>query len=1069
MNPMDRVTVQGFWIRGHIPVLWEQDQDLSICVVDPDPLSRAGLAAILDATSRVNVTLETASFEAALECVDSAPLDLVVATGTTLGETITELLANREQPQTIVVISRAEQSVRRLLRAGVRGVVCRDSVGSELPEAVHCIRQGMPFISASLMSEIVDELQHKTNLPDSPENSLILWTKLHQPPLPADFLPRPRLLELLEKGRENPLTLVSAPAGYGKSNVVCHWLDSTDWLSAWISLDRDDGDLPRFLEYLGAAIESLGQGSGRNVQALAYQSSLPPMETVVRIVSNELDSIPEPVILVLDDYHLIPTSSSVHEFFIQLLRHPPLSLHLVLIARRDPPLPLVSMRAKGQMTDLRMLDLVFSTEESIALMQRLSSVELSDPDAIRLESLLEGWVAGLRLMALALQKSANPEKLLRNIEMGSIGVRGYLLQEVLESLDESMQTWLLASSIVPRLCAGLCEAICPIDLPAAAQFDAYSFISALVEQNLFVIPLDNNLEWFRYHHEFQDLLQNELIRRQSTQEVAELHRRAGKWFADNGYIQDAIEHYLAAEQPDLAARLVAAKCLEQLDQDRDPVVRRWLVGLPSALWEKHLEILVAAARLAAVVQAEPHKAKQYMLSAAKLIEQRGGESPGWFVSEVNYLEGVVLYWSGDAHTSRQRLETSMQDIPLKGGVIEGNRHLFLGLATHVDGDPRLAISRLTEVDERNHETSVALRGRFAAALSYLHYLSGDLAATRVQGHRLRAMSIKDARSLLVLTWGEYMVGISFLQSGDFQQAIVYLERFMAQRQSIDGQVTADAVAALALAYQLTGDTTSAGAVTKVLSALSEENRNSSWLRIARSSAARLALLRGDTQSAEELLFALDEGLVSTDRFLWIEIPALTRVRVLLSMNSAASSHQAREFVENLRQQFQDSHLFNQTVEAMVLQVLILRKLHRAEDAMRVLNEVLNMAAPGGWVRPFMEAGVPMADLLQRLDPLSEHAEFVARVLQEVHSERASSVATVGNRPKPNLMEPLTNRELEVLALLQQRLQNKEIASKLHVSVETVKTHLKHLYAKLGASNRRQAVQKSAELLASLRS
>jgi LuxR family maltose regulon positive regulatory protein len=374
----------------------------------------------------------------------------------------------------------------------------------------------------------------------------IIQTKLHAPPVPDDHVHRPRLLERLERGRDLPLTLVSAPAGYGKTMLVSRWVSTCGLPTAWLSLNEDDNNLRQFLRYVLAAVRSVFPDAAEKTRSLCDAAILPPLSVLAATLTNDLDGIDEDYVLVLDDYHCL-REEPIHGLITELLRHPPGSLHLVLITRRDPPLPLASLFAANRLGEIRLQDLRFTRPETTALLEKTVSLTVSDDALARLEREVEGWVVGLRLVTLALCQVASPEEFLKGMSGGIQRIREYLLHEVMAGRSLQMQDWLLKTSILDRFCEKLCDAVCEVDdTPGTLDLDGRQFIDALQRGNLFTISLDTQGEWFRYHPMFRQLLSEQLKRRTGPDEIATLHSRAGEWFASRDLITESIEHTLGA-------------------------------------------------------------------------------------------------------------------------------------------------------------------------------------------------------------------------------------------------------------------------------------------------------------------------------------------------------------------------------------------------------------------------------------------------------------------------------------------------------------------------------------------
>lgn len=372
----------------------------------------------------------------------------------------------------------------------------------------------------------------------------LLSTKLHRPPVGRIHVPRPHLLERLDQHRSRPLTLVSAPAGFGKSTLVSSWLEARDCPGGWVSLDKNDNNLHLFLSIFLAAVQSMFPDAGRKTLAMANALAIPPVSVLAKSLINELDQIEQPFILVLDDFHLIK-DESVHDLLTELLHHPPQSMHLVLVVRRDPALPISTLRAQDLVTEIRTRDLRFTITETVTFLTQELRTQVDPSTAAALEDKTEGWVTGLHLAAISMRHRGNLDPKLLEPQVDAQYVLEYLFNEVFSHQPPEISQYLINSAILDRFCGALCEVVCAAGVdPLIREFGGWEFIAWLKKENLFLIPLDTENRWFRYHHLFQKLLINQLKRHRSAEEINTLHVRASAWFVENGLIEEGQKHSL---------------------------------------------------------------------------------------------------------------------------------------------------------------------------------------------------------------------------------------------------------------------------------------------------------------------------------------------------------------------------------------------------------------------------------------------------------------------------------------------------------------------------------------------
>ncbi|MGD9197764.1 MAG: hypothetical protein PVH97_05735, partial [Desulfobacterales bacterium] len=427
---------------------------------------------------------------------------------------------------------------------------------------------------------------------DETDIGIILRTKLHRPPAPSDYVHRPRLSEYLDQQLERPLALVSAPAGYGKSTLVSCWLDRCDNPNAWISLDENDNDLRQFLSYFLAAVETVFPNSVKETMTLVNAPTLPPLSSLVGTLANQLDMIEQDFILVLDDIHTIQ-EKSVYHLLNDLLRHPPRPMHLVLIGRRDPLLNIATLRARSQLAEVRLQDLRFTAGETATYLKQILNRQFDEDLATAWSEKTEGWVTGLRLAALSMQHRGDFKTILPELKGSTQYVMEYLFNEVLSHQPPDLRDFLLKTSILDRFCAPMYDAMVGTAVgPGDTQNDAWQFINQLKKENLFLISLDVEGQWFRYHHLFQNLLKRQLKRHYPPNEITTLHSRASEYFESQGLITESIKHALATEDHGRTAEIVERHRHDEFDADRWYVVERWLAMLPAKVKRQRPSILM---------------------------------------------------------------------------------------------------------------------------------------------------------------------------------------------------------------------------------------------------------------------------------------------------------------------------------------------------------------------------------------------------------------------------------------------------------------------------------------------
>ena len=889
----------------------------------------------------------------------------------------------------------------------------------------------------------------------------LVRTKLYRPRITGDLVPRRRLLRRLNHRRNRPLILVVAPAGYGKTTLVASWLATCDWPNAWLSLDENDSDLALFLRYFLAAIRTLFPSALEETAALLSATSLPPWDILAHSLINDLDQIEQPFVLVLDDYHAIQ-NMDVHNLLDQVLRHPPPLLHLVLISRTDPPLSLGTLRAHGQATEIRIRQLRFTEEETTVFLQRLG-MSADEKTVQALVESVEGWVTGLRLAVLASRHMGSERLLPAGLRRGTPYVADYLVSEILASQPPAIQDYMLATSILDRFCAPLCEAVCPTAVQGTSQGEegadgmcgvsGEEYLAWLEAGNLFVVPLDGESEWYRYHHLFRQFLRDKLQQRYEPGEIASFHARASAWFAQNGLIDEAFHHALAAGDEPGAAQLVEQSVPALLSEHEWHLLEKWLEQLPQALIRQRPRLLLARAwvlyyRFAQWAIPPLLEALEPMLDESASARPVKGES--------DFFWGQHWYWQGRGRRSRDLCQRALDQIPETHPSARTEANLYWALSSQMLGQSGEATQRLTQ-SLGQLPLSPAWQVRRLGALVFVHFLDGELMKAGQVLLQIHELALKSGDTYLQ-AWSSYLQGFTHYYWNDLDEAVRHFTRAAENRYLLHSAAAIDSLAGLALAAQAAGRTDQAGEALTMLLEFVRRTNNAAFLAVARSCQAHLALLQGDLDEVirwSAMINPLpDPGIM----FYWLEVPRITRCRVLIAQGTTASLQSARRDLAGYRRANETQHNVRQLLDILVLQSLVSHKLGDSATALDTLERAVRLAEPGGWVRPFVEPGPEMADLLQRLKQRTAVPNIVGRVLAAFPRQaRSQPEATLP------LIEPLTNREMEILALLAQRLTNKEIARRLVISPGTVRQHTHNIYQKLDVKGRRQAVDKAVDL------
>ena len=881
---------------------------------------------------------------------------------------------------------------------------------------------------------------------------MLIATKLRPPRVAQDLLLRPRLYATLDHGRSGKLTLICAPAGYGKSSLAAAWLASSGHAHIWISLDPSDSDLGQFLSYLAQSLKEAAPHAGTRLSNSLQGATLPPTDFIAANLINDLDEIETPFIIVLDDFHFIENAETL-QLTTSLLQYLPHQIHVVMITRKDPALPLVQMRARQELVEIRMEQLRFTEAEGEKFLQHALGAQSSTVSAARLTSKTEGWPVGLRLATLAIQRAARQSAPAAPTDAADAAGNGlvmnYLIAEVLAKAEPSMRAFMLRTSLCERLCAGLCRAL--LDEVDPVQ-SVESRVDALKRTNLFVVELDEGGEWWRYHHLFQQLLQHQLADAYSEAEIHDLHRRAGRWHAEHGFLDEAFAHALAAQDLDTAVSLLEQNRFAMMNQDRWHVLVRWLAQLPDEVKRTRPDLILAQAWVAYY----QHRMTAIPGLLASLEEHGEGHPDQELLrTEVTYFRGLELFWRGASAESYALLDDVVGRLSAVSDQAGSEANLQRVLTLQMMGQCDAARQSLYHDLYGPTPPSPVRKTRLLAALAFSQLLAGELDAmleTADQGLELA----RAGNNAYVEAWMQYLCALCYFARNELAAARECFEHAVAQRYVLHTMAAVDSLAGLAITQAAQGDSARAEAALALLQEFAASTGDLHYVTIARTAQVRVLLLQGQTDAAAQRLQTADLSSETGVLFFFLEIPRLTACRVAVGRPDGSGLRQCVAKLDELRAAVAAQHNIRQLIEIDALRAVAHGRLGHATEAQDALNHALTLAAPGRWIRPFVELGPVMAELLRGLGPRHPQRAFVAHLLAQFPTDTARPVPT----PAAPMVDPLTRRELEVLQLLAARLTNQEIASRLVVSPATVKRHTANIYQKLHVNSRRRAVAKA---------
>ncbi|MCG3210696.1 MAG: Serine/threonine-protein kinase PknK [Anaerolineae bacterium] len=957
-----------------------------------------------------------------------------------------------------------------------------------------------------------------TEQPD-PVSPPILVTKLYVPsPRPAaSIVPRSRLIERLNEGLERApgLTLISAPAGFGKTTLVSDWLcqkDEGEGMKdekseihpsafslhpsrvAWLSLDDSDNDFTRFLTYFIAALQQLDPKIGQTAQGLLQSPQPPRVETLMTTLVNDISSsfANARCVFVLDDYHFIE-AKVIDEALTFLLDHlppPPGGLQLIIATRDDPHLPLARLRVQGRLTELRAADLRFTTAEAAQFLNRVMGLHLSADDIAALEQRTEGWIAGLQLAAISMQKHEDTRGFIRSFTGSHRFILDYLTEEILEQQPANIQQFLLHTSVLNRLTGSLCDAVLGKDEGGGLK-DEENRSSVILEYlehaNLFIVPLDEKRQWYRYHHLFADLLRQRLHQNQPEQAPI-LHRRASDWYHQNGFVDEAIEYALHAEHFDRATQLIEGAAEVVWMRGEHTKLRRWLDRLPVE-WVYAKPQLCIFYAWSLFVTGRPDVAEQTLQAAEKAIDPNSGageSSPRQARGQPSGLDRIKLqgriaatrafmaFFRGDVSGIVQHARQALEYLPEQDLIWCGTATVTLGDAHIIKGEMAAAHQAQLEALKASRAVGniymiLTTSLKLALTLRQQGQLQQSIQICRqqMQFANENGLSQTGVVGWLLAIWGEVLAELNDLDEA-IQKASEGIE--LVKR---GGDVAMVGWSYLCLTRVLFSREDMAGAEETIreMGHIARETDVPPWvMHLLATWQARIWLAQGKLNVASQ--WAQEHGLYA-DRG-----PALLHEIEINIMLARVLMAQGRldETIRLLQRSLNAAKAMGRTsraIECLILQALAFQAGGDADQAITALEKALILAEPGGYVRILVDEGQPLTPLLREAITRDVVPSYAGKILAAFPSADALSPAqstTTGHVPagsvptlQSDLVEPLSERELEVLQLIAAGLTNREIAAKLFLTVNTVKVHAHNIYGKLDAHSRTQAVATAKDL------
>jgi LuxR family maltose regulon positive regulatory protein len=925
----------------------------------------------------------------------------------------------------------------------------------------------------------------------------VLSTKLYIPPIQASLVQRPRLVQHLENGYQSGrrVTLVSAPAGFGKTTIIREWItdNSLGKPFGWLSLDDGDNDPVRFLIYLVAAIQKVNTEIGKSILTSLNSSQIPPLFDLVETLINEISFEAKPFLIILDDYHLIK-KVEVHSILQLLLERQPDALHLVIITREDPPFPLPRMRVQGQITEIRERDLRFTQAEAQAFLMRTMGLELSERDIDKLEERTEGWAAGMQLAALAMEELSNDEERRAFIEAfagSNKMIVDYLISEVLQRQAETTRHFLLRTSILERFCAELCDHVVLDDNEAVSS---QSVLEILERGNMFLVPLDNQRQWYRYHHLFSEMLFHSL-RRSAPEEISTLHRKASEWFEAKGFIPEAMKHALASRDWDYVTIMLNRHALPIIFQGYGWLVIEWCREIPKSHLEKSPDICIYYAWALVLTFRNDYldAVEDELLTAARAIKnpelseyadvgQNMARVPykNWVIGQTCVIRSQILLARFNTFVDPQELiALSLKGLDLLPEVEQTFRstcRINLALAqlmqnNPIDAQTAFEASLPSQLEAGNFlgaVTNIFYQARLAFYTGHL-----DQAELLCRQWKFRFTEMADSSAL-----GSQVVrDVPAIRGLDIVQSCILLERnrleeaerLLVQTLNLIGWASwmeLHGFMELARLYELLGNEAGVEEVFQRMSRLGPQHAACAealevLFEIKRSpndpqtrSKAEAWTKKYSPDSSHPFALGIGPYHLDTEYFcnlFW------ARVKIAMGHFQEAST-----FISPALQTAKECGLLYRVAELSIAQALIHHGMKNSSAALEEMEKALEISQSCGYTRLFYD-GPELDILLQRAVEKKIHASYAGQLLDSSRSRKNSRSTPKVEIANTNLITPLTERELEVLRLLASGLSSADVAKKLFLSPFTLKAHTQNIYNKLDVHSRIEAINKAREM------
>jgi LuxR family maltose regulon positive regulatory protein len=890
---------------------------------------------------------------------------------------------------------------------------------------------------------------------------MLLKTKLHIPTSRAEVVTRPDLQTRLENVALPNFTLVSAPAGFGKTTLLSTWSESTSRPVAWVSLDESDNDPVQFLTYFSAALMTVHPEVGDDALSALNAPQPPAIDILLTLIINDIAEYDNTLTLVLDDYHLI-TSEAVHDAVNQAIEHLPANMQLVIATRLDPPFPLGRLRAGGRMTELRARDLRFSMEETCTFLRDMMGLELTKTELERLDARTEGWVAGVQMAALSMQGKRDFSAFLDGFEGSNRYILDYLVEEVLEQQPHELQQFLMRSSILRKMNGELCDWL-------TGDKQGRATLHRLEDANLFLIPLDDEREWYRYHHLFSGLLSHRLSK-EAPELVKDGHIRASSWNETHGFLLEAMHHAQASGEVQLIIALLEANALDLIYRGANQTLSRWLGELPRDEVASRPQLSLAQA-WAAVFNGDMNATERFLNQAQSALiqeNQPGRLARSEMEGQIQSIQAYLAWFQADISSAKEHSEKALQLLPQKESFTRAWAMQVYGAMLRSTGQLEESFAPLVEAVQMSRRLgSTHLMLDAVWELTVLEQLQGKLHSVnerceetfaQLQGddraaqRRLPALSyIHGRKAMTLLEWNQLPAALEHARRG----------ADLAKRWGmVDAVVQCDSILARVLRAQ--GDFE---ASLEILAHAKQASSSiSAWyVQMLEAHEAITYLATGSLPAVKRWIDHCGIGVRDE-----VQFPRDFEYRVLANLllgcatlEGIAPSKGLVTLLENLETMYGNCGAVTPLIETLIMKAIGLDLQGEHEQGTQTMDRALNLGQQEGFIGTFLIFSSHLRRMLARQPESGVPSPYRSTILAAINPTAVK--LQPGSGSPSVLIEPLSDRELDVLRYLNSSLTSSEIADELYIAVSTVRSHIKSIYQKLGVHRRMEAVEQAREL------